>query len=359
MAEVQDFMPIDHPHEVTDRHRLVRVIQGIRGKVQFEARIEPRFDYGRQPHRTRVERRTGPLRHRRPGAAGHLAPPVDRDEGAARSPVHRQGRRLRRVPGRIRGRPGHHASATARSSTCSRRPRRSGASGSAGSRYRGPLARDGRALGHHAQAHDLCARAARWWRRRPPGCPSRSAASATGTTATPGSATPRSRSTPCWASATPRRPPPSDAGCAIGSRAARPGSATPLAIMYRVDGSSDLVEETLDHWEGYRGSFPVRIGNGAAEQLQLDIYGEAMDAIHHGARNGLGVADAGWTAAVRPARLGGRQLGPARRRGVGDPGRPPALRLRPAHVLGGARSRRPTGRRARAARRRRAVAGGP
>ena len=53
----------------------------------------------------------------------------------------------------------------------------------------------------------------------------------------------------------------------------------PLKIMYRVDGSSDLTEETLDHFEGWRGSRPVRIGNGAADQLQLDIYGEAMDAI--------------------------------------------------------------------------------
>jgi GH15 family glucan-1,4-alpha-glucosidase len=53
----------------------------------------------------------------------------------------------------------------------------------------------------------------------------------------------------------------------------------PLQIMYRVDGASDLVEETLDHFEGYMGSRPVRIGNGAADQLQLDIYGEAMDSI--------------------------------------------------------------------------------
>jgi GH15 family glucan-1,4-alpha-glucosidase len=52
----------------------------------------------------------------------------------------------------------------------------------------------------------------------------------------------------------------------------------PLKIMYRVDGSSDLAEETLDHLEGWRGSYPVRIGNGAADQLQLDIYGEAADA---------------------------------------------------------------------------------
>jgi GH15 family glucan-1,4-alpha-glucosidase len=54
----------------------------------------------------------------------------------------------------------------------------------------------------------------------------------------------------------------------------------PLKIMYRIDGSSDLTEETLDHFEGYMGSSPVRIGNGASDQLQLDIYGEAMDSIY-------------------------------------------------------------------------------
>ncbi len=53
----------------------------------------------------------------------------------------------------------------------------------------------------------------------------------------------------------------------------------PLKIMYRVDGSSDLEEEDLDHLEGYMGSRPVRIGNGASDQLQLDIYGEAIDSI--------------------------------------------------------------------------------
>src|SRR4051794_19544604 len=52
---------------------------------------------------------------------------------------------------------------------------------------------------------------------------------------------------------------------------------TPLKIMYRVDGSSDLEEYFLDNFEGYRKSSPVRIGNGAADQLQLDIYGEVMD----------------------------------------------------------------------------------
>ncbi|MFB6890992.1 glycoside hydrolase family 15 protein [Kitasatospora sp. NPDC056327] len=48
-----------------------------------------------------------------------------------------------------------------------------------------------------------------------------------------------------------------------------------LQIMYRIDGDPHLGEETLGHWEGYLGSFPVRAGNAAADQLQLDIYGEA------------------------------------------------------------------------------------
>ena len=53
-----------------------------------------------------------------------------------------------------------------------------------------------------------------------------------------------------------------------------------LKIMYGIDGSHDLEEHTLDHLSGYMGSQPVRIGNGAADQLQLDIYGELMDAVY-------------------------------------------------------------------------------
>jgi len=60
-----------------------------------------------------------------------------------------------------------------------------------------------------------------------------------------------------------------------------------LQIMYGIDGRHELTEEILDHLEGYRNSKPVRIGNGAYDQLQLDIYGELLDSVYlfnkHGA----------------------------------------------------------------------------
>ena len=53
-----------------------------------------------------------------------------------------------------------------------------------------------------------------------------------------------------------------------------------LQIMYGIDGRHKLTEEVLPHFEGYMKSQPVRIGNGAYNQLQLDIYGELMDSVY-------------------------------------------------------------------------------
>lgn len=53
-----------------------------------------------------------------------------------------------------------------------------------------------------------------------------------------------------------------------------------LGIMYSINGERQMVEKELDHLEGYRNSKPVRIGNHAYGQLQLDIYGELLDAVY-------------------------------------------------------------------------------
>ena len=68
----------------------------------------------------------------------------------------------------------------------------------------------------------------------------------------------------------------------------------PLQVMYGVDGRLDLEESSLDQFCGYENSRPVRIGNGAYQQLQLDIYGEMMDSIYLANKYGKPIPHAGW-----------------------------------------------------------------
>jgi GH15 family glucan-1,4-alpha-glucosidase len=67
-----------------------------------------------------------------------------------------------------------------------------------------------------------------------------------------------------------------------------------LQIMYTVDGRPVQNEQVLDHLEGYKGSRPVRIGNGAVQQLQLDIYGELMDSVYLYNKYGSPISHALW-----------------------------------------------------------------
>ena len=67
-----------------------------------------------------------------------------------------------------------------------------------------------------------------------------------------------------------------------------------IQIMYGLAGERLLPEWELPWLQGYEHSRPVRIGNAASGQLQLDIYGELMDVLHHGRERKLAASDAGW-----------------------------------------------------------------
>jgi GH15 family glucan-1,4-alpha-glucosidase len=72
------------------------------------------------------------------------------------------------------------------------------------------------------------------------------------------------------------------------------GDPSALQIMYGVAGERRLWEFTLDWLPGYEGSRPVRVGNAASEQFQLDVYGEVLDALHQGRIRDLEVSRAAW-----------------------------------------------------------------
>jgi len=73
----------------------------------------------------------------------------------------------------------------------------------------------------------------------------------------------------------------------------------PLQVMYGIDGRQKLDELTLDHLQVYKHSKPVRIGNAAYQQLQLDIYGEMMDSIYLANKYGDPISYAGWLGVQR------------------------------------------------------------
>ncbi|MFJ4922762.1 glycoside hydrolase family 15 protein [Streptomyces sp. NPDC088725] len=73
------------------------------------------------------------------------------------------------------------------------------------------------------------------------------------------------------------------------------GEAGPLRVVYSIDGHEHLPEEVLGHLEGYRGSYPVRTGNDASGQRQLDTYGELIDSVYLFNKHGAGISHESWT----------------------------------------------------------------
>jgi len=303
VGEVLDFMPVIEG-EPTDRHRLVRYLRVARGTMQFQVDIQPRFDYGRDKHTLELANggaifRSGSGTELTFHTAGRISPAdggavIEKVDGGLRAVVSmREGEGGRGVMLESNGGQPRAVSPAelqqladdtavfwkgwlARSTYTGRwremvnrsamtlklltyeptgapvaaatfgLPEQAG--GERNWDYRFTWIRDG-SLSMHALLGlgyvDEAARFAGWLKER------------------------------------------------VTESAGADGS-DPIKVMYRVDGSAELTEEVLDHFEGWRGSRPVRIGNGAADQLQLDIYGEALDALATGDAHGLPIAHTGW-----------------------------------------------------------------
>jgi GH15 family glucan-1,4-alpha-glucosidase len=293
VGEVMDFMPVEDPTQPTSRHELIRIVRVVRGEMTFELECRPRFDFGRAAHRLRSTgegfvfesddlnltlrgtMELGPdgddVRARWTARAGEVggailqsaggeqaAAPIDPERvlGLFNATVRFWRSWLARSVYRGRWREAINRSAItlklmtyAPTGGLVAAPTTSLPEQVGGERnwdYRFTWVRDASfsvyallGLGYTEEAEAFL----RWLRAR---------------------------------------------------SAERAGNAGPLKIMYRIDGSSDLTEETLDHFEGYRGSSPVHIGNGAADQLQLDIYGEAADSVYRASRRGLTPGHEGW-----------------------------------------------------------------
>jgi GH15 family glucan-1,4-alpha-glucosidase len=68
----------------------------------------------------------------------------------------------------------------------------------------------------------------------------------------------------------------------------------PLRVLYDIDGKRPVEEVELDHLSGYRNSKPVRVGNAAVDQLQLDIYGDIIDSVYLFNKYGAGISSDAW-----------------------------------------------------------------
>ena len=303
VGEVHDFMPVVHG-AATDRHRLVRNIRVVRGVMRFAIEIQPRFDYGRASHKIEPTEDGGVFESDGLSLTAHAIAPPEMTLASAGINLERAGDGVRWT-----------------------RTLREGENGGVVLESNGGTPR--RMTPEQAQRlEDETAKFWRDWVHRSTytgrwrEVVSRSAITLKLMTYAPTGAP----------VAAPTAGLPEQAGgernwdyrytwirdgsfsiyallglgyteeaAAFGGwllDRATDGAADggrPLKIMYRVDGSSDLVEETLDHFEGWRGSRPVRIGNGAADQLQLDIYGEAMDSIYLADTSGLQAGHQAWT----------------------------------------------------------------
>ena len=117
------------------------------------------------------------------------------------------------------------------------------------------------------------------------------------------------------------------------------GSPGQLQIMYGIAGERRLTEWTAPWLPGYENSAPVRIGNAAHSQLQLDVFGEIMDVHHQARRRGLSTNEFGMGGATRLPQTFAGDLAGARRRHLGGPRHPATIHPFKGHGVGRLRPR--------------------
>lgn len=282
IGEVIDFMPVDQPETPTDRHRLIRVMRVVRGTVRFRLACRPRFDYGRAEHRLHLEE--GIARFSGPGTRAYLQTvgevELERDEEDVHATVTLGQDELAATVLTVCDSAGEPPPAPSEETMRAEFDAVRGF-------WHGWI-KQCRYRGRWQQAVNRSAITLKLLTYAPSGAPVAAA-----TMGLPeqvgGERNWDYRYT--WVR---------DASLSVNAlidlgfteeanafrrwlgdrlRAGETVNGEPLQIMYRVDGDPKLSEEILDHFEGYQGSAPVRLGNGAADQLQLDIYGEAAYAL--------------------------------------------------------------------------------
>ncbi|MFJ5773961.1 glycoside hydrolase family 15 protein [Streptomyces sp. NPDC093094] len=280
VGEVQDFMPVDDGPAESDRHRLIRRVVCVRGALPFRVRVAPRFEYGAVPHTLRMAGDMAVFESEKLTLALTATVPLETDGPDARADFKlSEGESvvfaLDRVGGAVDPR-GCAATEAERQFTATVAYWRRWL---AQSRYRGRW----REMVHRS------ALTLKLLTYAPTG-----AIVAAATTSLPEQIGGERnwdyryvwvRDAAFCVYALLRLGFSSEAEAFMKFldrhvTTCDGGPSGPLQIMYGIDGRSDLTERELPHLEGHRGSAPVRVGNAAAGQLQLDIYGALIDSVY-------------------------------------------------------------------------------